>query len=336
MRSLSFDELEAFLLSAGEARFRAGQVYAWLHKPVRGFDEMTDLSCALREKLSHISRLDSAQIEEKLVSAKDGTVKYLFSLPDGECVESVVMRYRHGVTICISSQAGCRMGCRFCASTIGGLKRGLTAGEMLSQVIFAQQDFGERISGVVIMGIGEPLDNFENVAKFLLNIGDPRGIHLGYRHMTLSTCGLVGGIDALAGLHLPITLSVSLHAPNDALRDTLMPVNKKYPLSALMDACRRYQSATGRRVTFEYAMIAGVNDSGSCARQLAALLRGLLCHVNLIPVNPVKERNFAKSSAENMKNFMEILQDKGVAVTIRRKLGSDIAASCGQLRQKRV
>lgn len=336
LRSFTFEELERFILSNGEARFRAEQLFSWLHKPVRSFDEMTNLSLSLREKLKRIGRVSSVDILQKYVSKKDGTIKYLFMLQDGECVESVVMRYRHGVIICISSQAGCRMGCRFCASTIGGLSRNLTAGEMLCQVIFAQQDLGERISGIVIMGIGEPLDNFENVAAFLVNVGDSRGINIGYRHIALSTCGIADKIEQLSRLNLPITLSVSLHAPNDDIRNALMPINRRYPLARLLDACKRYQAVTGRRITFEYTLIDNVNDSEACAKELAALLGGMLCHVNLIGVNEVVERGFVKSSPEKTKKFMKILQSKGIPTTLRRELGSDISASCGQLRQKRL
>ncbi len=336
LRSFTYEELETFLTGIGEKRFRAGQVFAWLSKGVQDFDEMTNLSKQLREKLSAVSTLSRAHIEEKYISKIDGTVKYLIGLGDGECVETVVMRYHHGVTVCISSQVGCAMGCGFCASTIGGKKRDLLAGEILLQVILAQADIGERISNIVMMGIGEPLDNFENVRRFLINVGDARGLNIGYRHISLSTCGLVDGIDKLAELNLPITLSISLHAPNDEIRSKTMPINRRYPIASLLAACRRYQAVTTRRISFEYAMIDGVNDSAADAAQLASILKGLLCHVNLIPVNNVAERDYVKSSPAAIETFIKILEKAGITATVRRSLGADISASCGQLRQKRL
>ena len=337
LRSFTYEELEDFIVSEGEARFRAGQIFGWLHqKGAKSFDEMTNLSKPLREKLSSKSYISSARIAEKYVSKLDGTVKYLIELSDGECVETVVMRYHHGITICISSQVGCRMGCRFCASTIGGKKRDLLSGEIIMQIMLAQEDIGERISNIVMMGIGEPLDNFENVRRFLINVNDERGLNIGYRHISLSTCGLADGIDRLAKMNIPITLSISLHAPNDEIRSRTMPVNSKYNIDTLLAACRRYQAITTRRISFEYAMIDSVNDSGECARELAKRLDGILCHVNLIPVNNVSERDYKKSSRETIEKFIDILQKAGITATVRRELGSDISASCGQLRQKRL
>lgn len=336
LRSFTYEELEAFLTSHGEARFRAGQVFAWLQKGVQTFDAMTNLSKPLREKLARISTLSRGHIAEKFVSKLDGTVKYLVEFADGECVETVVMRYHHGVTVCISSQVGCAMGCGFCASTIGGKKRDLLAGEILLQVLLAQSDIGERISNIVMMGIGEPLDNFENVRRFLINVNDSRGLNIGYRHISLSTCGLVDGIDKLAQMNLPITLSISLHAPNDTVRSRTMPVNRRYPIGELLAACKRYQAVTTRRISFEYAMIDGVNDSREDALELAGLLKGMLCHVNLIPVNTVAERNYSKSSRAAIEAFVQVLEKAGITATVRRSLGADISASCGQLRQKRL
>lgn len=334
LKDLEFDELERFVIETGEPKFRAKQIFKWLHSGVEGFDEMTNLSKATKEKLEKVSFVSKLKIREKFVSKLDGTVKYLFELEDGNCIESVIMRYKYGITICISSQVGCRMGCGFCASTIGGLYRSLTAGEILNQVIFAQKDIGERISNIVMMGIGEPLDNYENVVKFLHNVNNPDGICIGYRHISLSTCGLADKIKALASENLPITLSVSLHAPNNDIRSSIMPVNKKYPIEKLLEACKEYQSITGRRISFEYALISGVNDGDENARELARILKGMLCHINLIPVNSVKERSFKKGSVEKIKHFRDYLERLGMNATVRRELGSDISASCGQLRKK--
>lgn len=334
LKDLEYNELENFIIDAGEPKFRAKQIFKWLHSGVRSFDEMTNLSKATREKLSDISFVSSLEIKQKLVSKIDGTVKYLFELEDGNCIESVVMRYKHGLSICISSQVGCRMGCRFCASTIGGLYRSLTPGEILNQIIFAQKDMGERISNVVMMGIGEPLDNFDNVIKFLKNVNHPEGICIGYRHISLSTCGVVDKIQRLAEENFPITLSVSLHAPNNEIRNSIMPINKKYPVEVLIHACREYIKKTGRRISFEYSLISGVNDSDKDARELASLLKGMLCHINLIPVNKVEERDFHKGSEERIRRFQNLLTELGMNATVRRELGSDISASCGQLRKK--
>lgn len=334
LKDLEYAELEKFICEAGEAKYRAKQIFAWLHKGVESFDEMTDISKASREKLSESSFVSVLKIKEKHISKIDGTVKYLFELEDGNCIESVVMRYKHGITVCISSQVGCRMGCGFCASTIGGLYRNLSAGEILNQVIFAQKDIKERISNIVIMGIGEPLDNFDNIVKFLHNVNHSDGICIGYRHISLSTCGLADKIGELSELELPITLSVSLHAPNNAIRSRIMPVNKKFPVEVLIKACRGYIKKTGRRISFEYALISGVNDGDEQARELAALLKGMLCHINLIPVNRVEEREYKKSPQDRVRRFQKRLEELGMNATVRRELGSDISASCGQLRKK--
>lgn len=334
LKDFEYDELLEFLIEHGEKKFRAEQIFSWLHRGVASYDEMTNLSKATRDMLKEISYVSTLEIREKYVSKLDGTVKYLFELPDGNCIESVVMRYHHGLTICISSQVGCRMGCRFCASTIGGLYRSLTAGEILNQVIFAQKDIGERISNIVIMGIGEPLDNYDNIIKFLHNVNHKNGINIGYRHITLSTCGVVPGIYKLAEEKLPITLTISLHAPNDAIRDAIMPVNHRYKIDELLRACGEYVKATGRRLSFEYSLIHGVNDSEENAVELASRIKGLHAHVNLIPVNKVEERDFKKGSAKDIQKFQEKLTQLGVNATVRRELGADIAASCGQLRKK--
>jgi 23S rRNA (adenine2503-C2)-methyltransferase len=321
----------------GEPKFRAKQLFEWMHqKQVSSFDEMTNLSKGLREKLGQNTTLGSVEVVRKLVSQIDGTRKYLFALENDLVVESVLMKYEHGNTVCISTQAGCRMGCRFCASTIDGVERNLTAGEMLSQVYEIQKDCGERIHGVVLMGSGEPLDNYSNVIKFIHLINHPDGQNMGQRHITLSTCGLIEKMYLLEEEHLQITLAVSLHAPNDEIRKEIMPVAKANPMDRLLAACSYYTERTKRRITFEYAMMQGVNDSDDCAKELAGKLREMLCHVNLIPVNDVKERDYMKSSADRVKRFASILQGSGVETTIRRKLGSDIDAACGQLRRSHL
>lgn len=334
LKDFEYAELEKFIVGLGEKKFRAAQIFKWLHEGVTSYDEMTDISKSLREKLKEISYVSTLEIECKLVSKIDGTVKYLFRLPDGNCIESVVMRYHHGLTICISSQIGCRMGCRFCASTIGGLYRSLTAGEILNQVLFAQKDLGERISNIVLMGIGEPLDNYDNVVKFLHNVNHEKGINIGLRHITLSTCGVVPGIYKLADEDMPITLTISLHAPNDEIRDSIMPINHKYKTDELLKACKYYKEKTNRRISFEYSLISGVNDSFDNAQELADKIKDLQAHVNLIPVNKVEERDFKKGTKAEINSFLKHLTDCGVNATIRRELGSDISASCGQLRKK--
>ncbi|MBQ7573903.1 MAG: 23S rRNA (adenine(2503)-C(2))-methyltransferase RlmN [Clostridia bacterium] len=334
LKDFEYDELVEYLTGIGEKKFRAEQIFSWLHKGVTSYDEMTNISAKTKEKLMRDTYVSTLSIREKYVSKLDGTVKYLFELPDKNCIESVVMRYHHGLTICISSQVGCRMGCRFCASTIGGLYRSLTAGEILNQVIFAQKDLGERISNIVLMGIGEPLDNFDNVVKFLHNVNHEKGLNIGYRHITLSTCGVVPRIYELAKCNLPITLTISLHAPNDAIRDTIMPVNHKYKIDELIKACHNYVDTTGRRISFEYSLISGVNDGEAQAHELARLIKPIHAHVNLIPVNNVEEREFHKGTKEEIQKFKDTLVGLGINATIRRELGADISASCGQLRKK--
>ncbi len=337
--SLDLQELTDYLALLSEERnvkfekFRAKQIFSWLMKGVGDFSEMTNISAKQREALSESCYIALPKIHQKFVSQIDGTVKYLFELYDGERIESVFMRYKHGNTICISTQAGCRMGCTFCASTLAGLSRHLTPSEMLGQILAAQNDTGERISNIVMMGIGEPLDNYDNSIKFLRLVNCPDGINIGYRHISLSTCGVVPGIYKLAQENMPITLSVSLHAPTQEYRESIMPVARKWDINELIKACRDYIKVTGRRISFEYTMIDSVNDSEECARTLAGLLSGMLCHVNLIPLNDVKERSFKKSNAKSIQNFAAILEKSGITATVRRRLGSDINASCGQLRR---
>jgi len=334
LKDLEYDELVEFVADLGEAKFHAKQIFSWLLKGVTDFSEMTDISKALREKLAEKSYISILKIRKKLVSKIDNTTKYLFELEDGNCIESVVMYYNHGISICISSQVGCAMGCRFCASTIGGKVRNLTSAEILNQVIFAQKDLGKRISNIVMMGIGEPLDNFENAVKFLHNVNNPDGLNIGYRHISLSTCGVVPKIYELAKLNLPITLSVSLHAPNDTVRDSLMPINHKYKIDELIKACNDYIKSTTRRISFEYSLILGVNDSLDDADELSHLVSGMLCHINLIPVNAVEERDFVSGDKKRIRAFCERLIKNGINATVRRELGSDINASCGQLRKR--
>ncbi len=329
------DELSAALAALGEPPFRAKQIFKWLNTPVSSFEEMTNLPKALREKLRERFTLYAPAAERKLVSRLDGTVKYLWRLYDGNHVESVVMRYEHGNTVCVSSEVGCPMGCAFCASTIGGKVRVLGASEILDQVLYAQADSGLRISNIVLMGIGEPLDNFDNVIRFLRLVNDPAGMNIGMRHISLSTCGIVEKIDKLAGLGLQLTLSVSLHAPDDETRSRIMPVNRAYGVDTLLAACGRYFEKTGRRISFEYAMIRDLNDTPRHASLLAEKLAGTGSHVNLIPLNEVPESKLRPSTPETMRRFIEILERKNINVTVRRKLGPDIEASCGQLRRER-
>lgn len=333
IRSLSYEELAAETESLGYPRFRTAQIFSWLHnKTVISFDEMTDLSKPVREQLKEKYTLQNCETETKLVSKIDGTVKYLFKLHDGGFVESVVMKYKYGRSICISTQVGCKMGCKFCASAIGGFVRNMTPGEMLSEIYTAQRDLNVKINHIVLMGTGEPLDNFDNVVKFLGLITDEKGQNISMRHISLSTCGVVPKIYELADKKLGLTLSVSLHAPNNVIRSLSMPINNKYDIDELLDACKYYTANTGRRISFEYAMIKDLNDSDECARELAQRLSGMLCHVNLIPVNSVRERSYKKSSVDRQKRFIDILAAKGITATVRRTLGSDINASCGQLR----
>ena len=343
MNILSFlpEELTAQLLELGEPKYRAGQIFSQLHKGVL-LSEMTNVGKGTKAKLEE--RLDCSlpRVKRKLVSALDGTVKYLFELSDGNCIESVIMKYEHGYTICVSSQVGCRMGCKFCASTVAGRVRDLESGEILGQIIAAQRDLGIRISNVVMMGIGEPLDNYDNTVKFLRLVNLPEGVNIGYRHISLSTCGLVPKIYELAKLDMQITLSVSLHAPDDETRSEIMPVNKSYGVDKLLDACREYYKATGRRISFEYTLISGKNDTVQNALKLAEVLNRKLrtrtenmpIHVNLIPVNEVTESGFKSSDRGAVKKFAATLESKGIRATIRRTLGSDINASCGQLRRE--
>ena len=335
IKSMLPEELSAALAALGQPPFRAKQVFKWLHTPVSSFEEMTNLPKALREKLRESFSLYAPAIEQKQVSQLDGTVKYLWRLRDGNHVESVVMRYEHGNTVCVSSEVGCPMGCAFCASTIGGKVRNLSASEILDQVMYAQADSGLRISNIVLMGIGEPLDNFDNVIRFLRLVNDPAGMNIGMRHISLSTCGIVEKIDKLAGLGLQLTLSVSLHAPDDETRSKIMPVNRAYNVDTLLAACRRYFEKTGRRISFEYAMIRDVNDTPYHAALLAEKLSGTGSHVNLIPLNEVPESRLHPSTPETMRRFIETLERKNINVTVRRKLGPDIEASCGQLRRER-
>ncbi|MBQ7597551.1 MAG: 23S rRNA (adenine(2503)-C(2))-methyltransferase RlmN [Clostridia bacterium] len=332
--SLTLPELQAQMLAQGEKKFVASQIYQWLHKShVASFDEMTNISKVLREKLKKNYDICTCAIEKKLVSVYDETVKYLYRLHDGELIESVVMHYKYGHTICVSSQVGCKMGCTFCASGFAGFVRNLLPGEILAQIYTAERDLGITISHIVMMGVGEPLDNFEHVLRFLQLVSDENGKHLSMRNISLSTCGVVPGIYRLLQEHLQLTLSVSLHAPNDEIRQKTMPVAKRYSIDELLKACRDYTEQTHRRISFEYAMIAGVNDSDENALELSRRLRGMLCHVNLIPVNAVKERDYVKSSAARMQAFIAILEKHHINVTVRRTLGSDINASCGQLRR---
>lgn len=334
IKSLTPEELEALMASMNQPKYRAKQIFRWLHLGVTDFSQMSDLSKALREELQKTWVITQPQILRKQVSAKDGTIKYLFGLQDGNSIESVLMKYEHGYSICISTQAGCKMGCVFCASFDPARSRNLSPAEILDEVIFAQKDSGVRISNIVLMGTGEPLDNYDHVRKFLDLVTHPDGLNIGMRHISLSTCGLVPKIDKLAQDRLQLTLSISLHAPNSELRSRLMPVNKTYDLTELMAACRRYFDATGRRISFEYAMIGGVNDSPACARQLVKLVKGFPCHVNLIPLNHVEGSALTPSSKEALRDFQNILLKSGVNVTVRRTLGSDISASCGQLRRQ--
>ena len=333
LRGLTYLDVENLLIGMGEAKFRAKQLYPAVFK-YDSLDEITTLSKALREKLSQDYCIGALSVAQKQVSQKDGTVKFLFRLSDGNFIESVFMKYHHGNTLCVSSQVGCLMGCKFCASTIGGKVRDLTAGEIISQIITAQNETGERISNIVMMGIGEPLDNFSNVTKFLDIVNDENTLNIGYRHISLSTCGIVPKIYELAEKNLPITLSVSLHAPFDSMRTEIMPINKKYPLDTLVSAMRDYIKKTNRRISIEYALIQGKNDTKECAKELIRLFSHGLFHINLIPVNNVRERDFKKTNAAATKEFAKILNDGGLNATVRRELGSDIDAACGQLRRK--
>lgn len=334
IKSLDLAELEELLSQWGQPKFRAGQLFKWLQSGTESFSDMTNLPAALREELSQKCYIANVKIIRKLVSKIDGTVKYLYVLFDGETIESVLMKYEHGYSLCISTQVGCRMGCSFCASGLNGLVRHLTPSEMLAQITKAQQDNGIRVSNIVMMGMGEPLDNFENSVKFLQLVSCDKGLNVGLRHISLSTSGVVTGIEKLKEYNFPITLSVSLHAPDDGIRSSMMKVNKKWNIDSLLNACREYQKVTTRRISFEYALIEGVNDSRQCAELLAKRLKGIMCHVNLIPANPVKENSFKKPDKDKILKFQRLLTDLGVNATVRRTLGADIDASCGQLRRR--
>ena len=335
IKSLNLSELTEFLQSMSEKAFRAKQIYQWLHeKQVDSFSEMTNISKKLIEQLETHTYLTSLKKEEVQISKLDGTRKYLFSLEDGNVIESVLMRYKHGNSVCISSQVGCRMGCRFCASTLDGLVRGLTPSEMLDQIYQIGEDIEERISNVVVMGTGEPLDNYENLLKFIELLTDEHGIHISQRNLTVSTCGIVPRMKELAEENLSITLALSLHASNQIKRLELMPVANKYEIHEVIDACKYYFEKTGRRITFEYSLVGGVNDTDEDAKELCKLIRGMNCHVNLIPVNPIKERDYVQSNAKVVEAFKNKLEKGGINATVRREMGRDIDGACGQLRRK--
>ncbi len=333
IKSMTAQEIGTVLKELGQPAFRAGQVFSWLHKGVSSYDEMTNLPKALRDILAEKYPIYTPKVLRRQESEKDGTIKYLWALDDGNCVETVLMRYHYGNSVCISTEVGCRMGCAFCASTLAGFVRQLQPHEMLDQVLFTQKDSGQPISHIVLMGIGEPLDNFDNVMRFLELVNHPDGMNISMRHISLSTCGIVPMIDALAEKKLQLTLSVSLHAPSDQVRDTIMPVNKAYPTAQLLDACRRYYQKTGRRISFEYAMINGVNDTPEAANLLIKRLKGISAHVNLIPLNHVEESPLKPSTRQAVLHFQKTLEDAGIPATVRRSLGGDIDASCGQLRR---
>ncbi len=334
IKSMTVEEIGAVLKELNQPSFRAKQVFSWIHKGVSAYEEMTNLPQALREKLAERYPIYAPRVLKKQVSKTDGTVKYLWRLEDGNCVETVLMRYHYGNSVCISTEVGCKMGCAFCASTLAGFVRQLQPHEMVDQVLFTQLDSGLPISHIVLMGIGEPLDNYDNVIRFLELINHPEGMNISMRHISLSTCGIVPMIDTLAEKKLQITLSVSLHAPSDEIRDTIMPVNKAYPTEELLSACRRYYQKTGRRISFEYAMIGGVNDTVESAELLVKRLKGMSAHVNLIPLNHVEESPLKPSTHQAVARFQKQLEEHGIPATVRRSLGGDIEASCGQLRRK--
>ena len=334
IKSMTKEELTLFVEELKQPKFRAAQLFKWLHSGICNFDEMTNLPASLRETLKEKCYIADVKIVKRFVSQIDETVKYVYELYDGEYIESVLMKYEHGYTVCISTQVGCRMGCSFCASGINGLIRNLTASEMLAQIMAAERDNNIRVSNVVMMGMGEPLDNFENSVRFLELVSHDDGMNIGLRHISLSTSGVVSGIEKLKEYNFPITLSISLHAPIDEIRSSIMRVNKKWNIEALLKACKEYQNVTTRRISFEYALIDGVNDTEECAETLSYILKGIMCHVNLIPANPVKENSFKKPDKNKIFKFKEQLIKRGVNATVRRTLGADIDASCGQLRTK--
>ena len=334
LKSMTIAEIGTVLKELGQPTFRAKQVFSWLHKGVRSYEQMSNLPKALRDTLAETYPLYTPKVVRRQESQKDGTIKYLWELSDGNCVETVLMRYHYGNTVCISTEVGCRMGCAFCASTIGGLVRKLEPHEILDQVLFTQVESGLPVSHIVLMGIGEPLDNFDNVLRFLELVNSPEGMNISMRHISLSTCGLVPMIDKLAEKKLQISLAISLHGPTNEIRNKIMPVNKAYPIDELLAACRRYYAATSRRIHFEYAMIDGVNDREADAKELIRLLKGLQAHVNMIPLNHVEESPLKPSSRQAVQRFQKLLEDAGIPATVRRTLGGDIDASCGQLRRK--
>lgn len=334
IKSMSLQELEGFIKEINQPKFRASQIFKWLQQGCDSFDDMSNLSKELRAELNERCYIANVQIEKKFVSKIDGTVKYLYKLRDGEYIESVLMQYNHWYTVCASTQVGCRMGCKFCASGLNGMVRNLTASEILSQITAAERDNNIKVSHVVLMGMGEPLDNFENTVKFLQLVSDESGLNISPRHISVSTSGLVSGIYKLAELHIPVTLSISLHATTDEERSKIMPVNNRWCIDELIKSCKDYIKTTGRRISFEYALIEGVNDSDKHAERLAKLLKGMICHVNLIPANPVVENNFKRPNIKTVNRFKSLLEKKGINATVRRTLGADINASCGQLRRE--
>lgn len=334
LKSMTLEEMSDYFKELNQPAFRAKQVFQWLHRGISSFEEMSNIPKALRQTLEEQCYITVPVVERKQTSKLDGTIKYLWRLRDGNCIETVLMRYKHGNTVCVSCQVGCNMGCVFCASTLGGKVRNLEPSEILDQVIFTQKDSGEEISNIVMMGIGEPLDNFDNVLRFLTLVNHPDGMNIGMRHISVSTCGLIKKIDKLAQLGLQLTLSVSLHAPDDETRSKLMPVNRSVGVAQLMDTCRRYFETTGRRISYEYAVIDGVNDSDEKADLLASLLKGQPGHVNLIPLNNIEESPLKPS--RRVRQFQQRLESHGITATVRRKLGGDIDASCGQLRKKQM
>ena len=334
LKNLTEEEMKDFLVSIGEKKFRGTQIFSWIYKGIRDFDEMNNIPKSLREKLKENAIIGNIDIDLRLESKIDNTKKYLFLLNDGNIIETVAMEYESRVTVCVSNQVGCRMGCRFCASTIDGLDRNLEPWEILDQIMKVQEDLGKRVSNIVMMGSGEPLDNFENSKKFLKLVNEENGLNIGYRHITLSTCGIVDKIYELADMEIPINLAISLHSPFDEERQEIMPVAKSYSIEEIIKACNYYISKTNRRITFEYSLIKGKNDSDREAKRLTELLRGMLCHVNLIPINPIEERDFEKPDMEYINRFKNYLDKKKIPVTIRNSMGSDISGACGQLRRK--
>lgn len=335
LRSLSYEEVEALMEELGEKKFRAVQIYEWIHKKlVQSYEEMTNIPKSLKDKLKEKVTFSPIREVERYVSKIDGTTKFLMELSDGNMIETVLMKYHHGNSVCISSQVGCRMGCRFCASTLNGLTRQMTVSELLNQIYYVQRTTGERVSNVVVMGTGEPFDNYDHIVSFLHMLTDSRGLNISQRNITVSTCGLVPKIYELAEKKLAITLAISLHAPNDEMRRTLMPIANRYTIDEILTACDTYIEKTGRRITFEYSLVAGVNDKKEHAIELVRRLSGKLCHVNLIPVNPIEERDYKRSEKESVESFLKILEKHHINATVRREMGSDIQAACGQLRKR--